>query len=144
MAGAMKQELSEVILRIPVSLERGGVNELLSDSTAAVDRGEKKSIYQDTWRVPDYFWFHPETPEFQGFHLVEGEYQPLEPTAQGWLWSAQLNLYLGVDNQILRFFTPEGRLVPLPEIEAQQRAEQAQQQVEQAQQQRQNARSGWN
>ena len=41
MAGAMKQELSEVILRIPVSLERGGVNELLSDSTAAVDRGEK-------------------------------------------------------------------------------------------------------
>ena len=53
MAGAMKQELSEVILRIPVSLERGGVNELLSDSTAAVDRGEKKSIYQNTWRVPD-------------------------------------------------------------------------------------------
>ena len=40
-----------------------------------------------------------------------------------------------MDNQILRFFTPEGRLVPLPEIEAQQRAEQAQQQVEHAQQQ---------
>lgn len=109
--------------------------ELLSDSTAAVDRGEKKSIYQDTWRVPDYFWFHPDTLEFQGFHLVEGAYQPLEPTAQGWLWSAQLNLYLGIDNRILRFFTPEGRLVPLPECEAEQRAEEAQQQVEQAQQQ---------
>lgn len=104
--------------------------ELLSDSTAAVDRGEKKSIYQDTWRVPDYFWFHPDTLEFQGFHLVDGHYEPLTPTTQGWLWSEQLNLHLGVDNRILRFFTPEGQLVPLPESDAEQRAEQAQQQLD--------------
>jgi Uma2 family endonuclease len=110
--------------------------ELLSDSTASVDRGEKKSIYQDTWRVPDYFWFHPDTLEFQGFHLVEGEYQPLEPTSQGWLWSAQLNLYLGIDHRVLRFFTPEGQLVPLPESDAEQRADQAQQQLKEERQKR--------
>lgn len=109
--------------------------ELLSDSTAAIDRGEKKNIYQDTWRVPDYFWFHPDTLEFQGFHLVDGNYEPLTPTPQGWLWSEQLNLYLGLDDKTLRFFTPEGRLVPLPESDAEQRAEQAEQQAEQAQQQ---------
>ena len=29
--------------------------EILSDSTAATDRGEKKEIDQDTFRTPDYF-----------------------------------------------------------------------------------------
>jgi Uma2 family endonuclease len=29
----------------------------------------KKPIYQDIFRTPEYFWFHPETPEFKGFRL---------------------------------------------------------------------------
>ncbi|YAG12511.1 Uma2 family endonuclease [Nostoc sp. DSM 114161] len=33
--------------------------ELLSDSTASVDKGLKKQIYQNTFRTPDYFWFDP-------------------------------------------------------------------------------------
>ncbi|MDX2244172.1 MAG: Uma2 family endonuclease [Leptolyngbyaceae cyanobacterium bins.302] len=118
--------------------EEGGkypniIVELLSDSTADVDRGEKKTIFQDIWRVPDYFWFHPDTLEFQGFHIVDGTYQPIEPTPQGWLWSEQLELFLGIHDRQLRFFTPEGRLVPLPETDAEQRAEQAQREAEQAQ-----------
>jgi len=125
--------------------EEGGkypnvIIELLSDSTAEVDRGEKKTIFQDTWRVPDYFWFHPDTLEFQGFHLLDGVYQPLELTPQGLLWSEQLGLYLGIDDRQLRFFTPEGQLIPLPETEAEQRSEQAQQQAEQAQLQAEQAR----
>jgi Uma2 family endonuclease len=114
--------------------------ELLSDSTAEVDRGEKKTIFQDTWRVPDYFWFHPDTLEFQGFHLIDGVYQPLEPTPQGLLWSEQLGLYLGIHDRQLRFFTTDAQLIPLPEIEAGQRAEQAQLQAEQAQLQAEQAR----
>lgn len=51
--------------------------EILSKSTANVDKGLKKQLYQDTFRTPDYFCFDPETLEFAGFHLVEGEYQPL-------------------------------------------------------------------
>ncbi|HEY9887077.1 MAG TPA: hypothetical protein V6D02_01675, partial [Candidatus Obscuribacterales bacterium] len=50
-----------------------------------------------------------------GFHLLDGEYEPLEPNEQGWLWSKQLGLHLGIHENVLRFFTPEGKLVPTPE-----------------------------
>lgn len=108
--------------------------ELLSDSTASVDKGFKKELYQDTWRVPDYFWFSPDTLEFQGFSLLGGQYQAITPTVQGWLWSQQLGLYLGIHKQQLRFFTPKSQLVPFPEESAEQRAESAEQEAEQARQ----------
>jgi Uma2 family endonuclease len=73
--------------------------ELLSDSTANTDRGLKKQIYQDTFRTPDYFWLDPNSLEFEGFHLVDGKYLPLQPTEQGWLWSEQLQLFLGIQDQ---------------------------------------------
>ncbi len=91
--------------------------EILSSSTADVDRGLKKQLYQDVFRTPDYFWFDPDSLEFQGFHLVDGAYQPLTPNPQGHLWSQQLGLFLGIHQQKLRFFTPEGKLVPSPEEE---------------------------
>lgn len=105
--------------------------ELLSDSTAGTDRGLKKQIYQDSFRTPDYFWYDPNSEEFQGFHLVDGQYEALEPDERGWLWSQQLQLFLGVEEGQLRFFTPEGELVLSP-TEA---AQAAQQQAEAAQQQ---------
>jgi Uma2 family endonuclease len=108
--------------------------ELLSNSTASVDRGLKKQIYQDTFRTLDYFWFHPDTQEFKGFHLLDGQYQEIAPTPQNWLWSHQLGLYLGIDENKLRFFTPEGELVQLPEEAAQQQAEQERQRAEQERQ----------
>lgn len=89
--------------------------ELLSPSTAEIDKGFKKKLYQDTFRTFDYFWFDPDSLEFAGFHLVDGKYQPLEPNNQGWLWSQQLELFLGIHQNQLRFFTPEGQLVPTPE-----------------------------
>jgi Uma2 family endonuclease len=89
--------------------------ELLSDSTAKVDRGEKKRIYQNTFRTPDYFWFDPDTLEFRGFHLVDGEYLELQPNEKGLLWSQQLQLCLGVYQEQLRFFTPESELILTPE-----------------------------
>ncbi len=105
--------------------------ELLSDSTAKVDQGVKKKLYQETFRTPEYFWFHPDTLEFKGFRLMGGQYQPLEPTAEGWLWSQQLELFLGVRSSKLRFFSPDKQLVPTPE----ERAQAAQQQAQAAQQQ---------
>jgi Uma2 family endonuclease len=80
--------------------------EILSESTANTDKDLKKNIYQNTFRTPDYFWFDPYTLEFAGFHLVDGQYQPLEPNTQGHLWSQQLGLYLGIYQGLLRFFTP--------------------------------------
>jgi len=111
--------------------------ELLSPSTADTDRGLKKQIYQDIFRTPDYFWFDPDRQEFAGFHLVDGHYESIEPNAQGLLWSQQLQLFLGIHEDQLRFFTAEGQLVPTPEESAeaeQQRAGQAWQRAEQEQQ----------
>lgn len=107
--------------------------EILSQSTANTDREFKKELYQNTFRTPDYFWFDPYTLEFAGFHLVDGEYQPLEANQQGHLWSQQLKLYLGIEQEKLRFFTTDGQLVPTPEEvaeQAEQRVEQAEQRVE--------------
>jgi Uma2 family endonuclease len=92
--------------------------EILSDSTAETDRGLKKQIYQDIFRTPEYFWFDPNSFEFQGFQLVGGQYQPLEANEQGCLWSQQLQLFLGLENGQLRFLTPQGKLVPTAEESA--------------------------
>ncbi len=108
--------------------------EILSPSTAKVDRGQKKQIYQDIFRTPDYFWFDPETLELQGFRLMEGQYQAIEPTNRGWLWSDLLGLFLGIYQQQLRYFNREGELIPTPaEVAKQERQEKvlAWQQIEQ-------------
>ncbi|WP_287129713.1 Uma2 family endonuclease [Candidatus Cyanaurora vandensis] len=120
--------------------EEGGkypnvVIELLSSSTATVDRGAKKQLYQDVWRLPNYFWFHPQTMEFAGFHLVNSQYEAITPTETGWLWSEQLELYLGIHERQLRWFSAQGQLMPLPEAAERQRAEQAQQRVERLEEQ---------
>jgi Uma2 family endonuclease len=88
--------------------------EMLSNSTAEFDRTEKKEIYQNTFRTPEYFWFDPYSLEFQGFRLIGGVYEEIAPTEQGWRWSQQLDLYLGVVEEKLRFLTAKGELVPVP------------------------------
>jgi Uma2 family endonuclease len=89
--------------------------ELLSNTTSEIDRTIKKQLYQDTFRTPEYFWFSPDTLEFAGFTLKSGQYQQIEPTAQGWRWSEVLGLYLGVVKGVLRYLTLAGELVPTPE-----------------------------
>jgi Uma2 family endonuclease len=130
--------------------EEGGsypnlVIELLSSSTATVDRTTKKALYQNVWRLPEYFWFDPESLEFQGFRLVNGVYEAIAPNAAGQLPSAELDLTLGVCNRQLRWFTSDGQLIPLPEEQerlakeqerlAKEQALQAQAQALQAQEQ---------
>ncbi|BAU11874.1 hypothetical protein LEP3755_23770 [Leptolyngbya sp. NIES-3755] len=115
--------------------EEGGkypnvVIELLSNSTATVDRGKKKDLYQDVWRVPEYYWFHPETMEFAGFRLIGGTYAEIEPTEDGRLPSEQLGLELGIHDRQLRWFTA-GDLIPFPEEVERQRTEQEHQRAEQ-------------
>jgi len=112
--------------------------ELLSDATERVDKTTKWELYQDTFGTPEYFWFHPETLEFKGWRLEQGKYKQIEANEQGMLWSQELELFLGVQEMKLRFFTPQLELVPSPEeqrdAERQQR-EAAQQQAEASQQQ---------
>ncbi|QQE67722.1 hypothetical protein GFS31_44350 (plasmid) [Leptolyngbya sp. BL0902] len=105
--------------------EEGGqypdlIIELLSDSTAKTDKNLKKTLYQDRFRTPEYFWFSPETLEFEGYHLVDQHYQPIAPNPEGWLWSQVLGLYLGVQEGQLRYFTESGQRLPTPEEAAEQ------------------------
>jgi Uma2 family endonuclease len=70
------------------------VIELLSESTAPQDKTEKKEIYQDRLRVPEYFWYDPFNPEdWAGFILKDGIYESLSQDT-GQLVSQQLGLAL--------------------------------------------------
>ncbi len=97
--------------------------ELLSESTARVDRTTKKELYESVFRTPEYFLYDPETGELEGFRLYEGSYQHLKPDARGWLWSRELDLWLGrwqgeragFDTTWLRLYDRDGRLISTSE-----------------------------
>jgi len=118
--------------------------ELLSDSTAEVDKGTKKNIYERVFKTPDYFVFDPFEPNsLQGWHLDANQrYQPLMPNERGWLWCQTLGFWLGtwegtIDRETgvwLRFYDNSGNLILLPEEAAKARAEQEQQRAEQERQ----------
>jgi Uma2 family endonuclease len=122
--------------------EEGGrypdlIIELLSDSTAEVDRTEKKRLYQTIFHTPEYFWFSPITGEFAGFRLTSGWYQAIPADERGWRWSDMLELHLGVVDGQLRYFEADGTLVLGPAevaLRERQRAEQAQLQIDQERQ----------
>lgn len=108
--------------------------ELLSTSTAEIDRTLKKTLYQDRFRTPEYFWFSPDTLEFEGFRLTGNQYEPIASTANGWRWSEELELFLGIENKQLRYFTRNGDLVPTPDeaaIQERQRADQLSERADQ-------------
>lgn len=67
--------------------------ELLSDSTANVDRNAKLQLYAKRFHTPEYFYFSPDTLEFAGFKLNVDTYLPIPPNAQGWLWSESLGFF---------------------------------------------------
>jgi Uma2 family endonuclease len=102
------------------------VVELLSESTAAQDKGEKKIIYQNRLRVPEYFWFDPFSGEWAGFVLQSGEYTAIAEDSQGRLVSQLLGLalvrwqgvYQDIEAYWLRWVTLEGMLLPTPQKEA--------------------------
>jgi Uma2 family endonuclease len=106
--------------------------ELLSDSTEKNDRTLKKQIYQDRFQTPEYFWFSPDTLEFEGFRLVNGEYEPIALSERGWRWSEELGLFLGVRNRVLRYFQVDGTIVPTPEEAERQEKSRADAAVQQA------------
>lgn len=115
------------------------VIELLSESTASRDKNEKKRIYQNQLRVPEYFWFDPFSGELAGFRLQGSKYQSITPDSSERLISQELQLalvrwqgsYHGVNAPWLRWETLEGDLLLTPEeaaVQAQKQATQAQQQ----------------
>lgn len=100
--------------------------ELLSESTAEIDRKDKKELYSKVWGTREYFLYDPDTKILEGYRLAGQTYRPLALDAQGRLWSEQLGVSLGIwrgahDGKTydwLRLFRPDGSLVPSAEERA--------------------------
>lgn len=110
--------------------------ELLSDSTAKIDRTIKRDLYAERFHTPEYFYFSPDTLEFAGFRLDINQYKPITPNAQGWLWSEVIGAFLGIHERQLRYFSLEGALLPTPQETAQREIQKANQERAKAEQER--------
>jgi hypothetical protein len=110
-----------------VSWEEGGrlpdlIVELLSPTTAHVDRGVKKDLYARVFRTRDYFLYDFDTDTLEGFRLAGNAYQPIPPDANGRLRSDVLGVDLGLWHGVargaertwVRLYHSDGRLVPTP------------------------------
>ena len=95
------------------------VIELLSETTRNNDLGRKKNVYERLG-VRDYFAYDPFTADLWGWTLEGGRYLPLTPDRDGRLECASLGvkvgvvegLYAGVRGPWLRFFGPDGEVIP--------------------------------
>ncbi len=117
--------------------EEGGrypdlIIEILSNSTAKTDRIDKKALYQNIFRTPEYFWFHPYTLEFVGFSLTSNHVYQTIPEHKGMKWSNVLQMYLGIHANKLRFYAPDGSLIPTPAESAQIEHERAEREYQRA------------
>jgi Uma2 family endonuclease len=132
-----------------VSWEEGGrlpdvIFEMLSESTASIDRNEKKDIYEQIFHTSEYFLYEPYTGKLEGFRLAGQAYRRMLLNGQGRLWSERLGVFVGLwhgtvdrrEYDWVRLFRPDGTLVPTKEERAEaaeQRAEAEQQRAEAAQ-----------
>jgi Uma2 family endonuclease len=113
------------------------ISELLSDSTRAIDKGEKKALYERVFRTAEYSLYEPFSHEFLGHHLQGVHYREVKPDEEGKIFSPVTGLTLAVRDGWLRWLTPEGQVVPTPQELAQherQRAEVEHQRAEAEQQ----------
>jgi Uma2 family endonuclease len=121
--------------------------EFLSPKTRHRDLGTKKHLYERTFQTREYFCFdylHPSGEEsLFGWRLdAQRHYQPIVPDPRGWLWSEELQLWVGRwtgsferdTTTWMRFYTLEGELVLTRAEQATDLVEQAEQQTEQAEQ----------
>lgn len=112
--------------------------ELLSDSTAEVDRRDKVELYSKVWGTREYFLYDPDTKILEGYRLAGQTYRPLTLDAQGRLWSEQLGVSLGLWHGVyegktydwVRLFRPDGSLVPSEAEAERQRADEEYQRAE--------------
>ncbi len=103
--------------------------ELSSPSTFDIDLGPKKELYEQTFHTPEYYCYNPDDSQLLGWRLTASRYICLEPNEQGWLWSEEMDLWLGAwqgeiqrtSTTWLRFYTADGLLVFTP-VEAEAKA----------------------
>jgi Uma2 family endonuclease len=123
--------------------------ELMSPSTAKIDRGKKKDLYERTFRTEYYFIYDPfEENSLQGWRLGGNlRYEAIAPDDRRWLWCESLGLWLGTWSGTilkekatwLRFYDRDGNLILLGEELAEQEKQRAEQEKQRAEQEKQRA-----
>jgi len=93
--------------------------ELISPSTATIDRGEKRVLYGNVFRTAEYFCYDPIGDRLEGWRQGPAGYVPIPAEADGRLWCQQLGVFVGrwdgtylkTTGRLPRFFAPDGSLV---------------------------------
>jgi Uma2 family endonuclease len=94
--------------------------ELISPTTADVDLGSKKDLYEQTFKTPEYYCYDPDSRRLLGWRLEKRfPYTPITPN-DGRLWSEELNAWLGlweseyqgIHAPWIRLFSVDGNLQP--------------------------------
>lgn len=114
--------------------------ELLSPSTAKIDRTVKKDLYARVFRTREYYLYEPETRILEGYRLAGRSYRSIATDTEGRLWSEQLGASLGpwrgvwsdYEEDWVRLFRPDGSLMPTKAEDQQRRAEAEQRRAEAA------------
>jgi len=135
-----------------VAWEEGGrlpdvIFELLSKSNTLAHREAKKDLYAKVFGTAEYFVTGRKGRRLDGFRLAGGEYRPIVPEGRGWLWSEQLGLFVGLwqgwigDQNAgwVRFYRPDGTLVPTPQERAEAAEQRAEKERQRAEEERQRA-----
>lgn len=107
--------------------------ELMSPSNKRKDLVDNKTLYEQVFRTSEYFCIAMEAKQLLGWRREHRAYVPIEPDERGWLWSEELQVWLGrwngtyqcQEDTWVRLYTPEGELVLLPEEAAAQQVEAA-------------------
>jgi|SRR5581483_3529492 len=124
--------------------------ELISPTTAVIDRTTKKDLYERTFKLREYFCYDPESRLLEGWRMEGRRFKPIKPDATGRMWSETLSLWLGTwtgmyletEDAWLRFYDAEGRVVPTraelehQQAEAERRQAEAERQRAEAERQR--------
>jgi Uma2 family endonuclease len=118
-----------------VWMEEGKYPDLIieyeSPRTARIDRTLKKTLYEQTFRTPEYYIYDPDQHRLDGWHLAADKYQASIPNEHGWVWSEVLQLWLGNwtgefqerHGTWLRCYDRKGQVVPIRAEAEQQKAE---------------------
>jgi len=125
--------------------------ELLSPSTAAKDRGEKKDLYARVFGTAEYFLYDPDARKLEGYRLAGRAYWPIPSDEHGRLWSEQLGVFLGVWHGVaegraegrkadwVRLFRADGSMVPTADERAEAERQRAEAERQRAEAERQRA-----
>jgi len=91
--------------------------EVWSETNNLAERSRKLQQYQ-TLGATEFFELDSQTGDFSGQRLINGQYNVLEPNADGRLQSLSLNAELAFDDGLLRLYRDGRRILTLSEAQA--------------------------